>query len=86
MTLVDSLLDLVRFLLSLLTVMIIARAVLSWLVPRPFGWLATYLSRVTEPCLAPLRRISPRTATIDFSPVVAVLLAQLIIVALGWLY
>lgn len=86
MGLVYLFLDFIRFLLYLLTVLIIARAVLSWFSLRRTGQLETYLFRVTEPFLAPLRRISPRAGGIDFSPLVAVLLAQLLIIILNHLY
>ena len=81
-----GLLDFIRFLCYLLTMFIIARAVLSWFSPRPTNMLAIYLYRVTEPLLAPLRRIIPRTGMVDLSPLAAVLLLYLIRVFLGLLY
>ena len=86
MVLLYGFLEFIRFLCYLLTILIIARAVLSWFSPGPTNMLAIYLYRVTEPFLAPLRRIIPKTGIIDFSPVLAILLLQLISVALSAMY
>ena len=40
--------------------------------------LANILYRVTEPILAPLRRIIPRVGVLDLTPLVAIILLQLI--------
>ncbi|TET26522.1 MAG: YggT family protein [Dehalococcoidia bacterium] len=72
-------LSFIRVLCEVLTVVIILRAVLSWFQISPTNILAVVLHRITEPVLAPLRRVIPRTGIIDFSPLVAILLLQLII-------
>ena len=41
--------------------------------------LSVILYRITEPVLSPLRRILPRAGMIDFSPLAAIILLQLII-------
>ena len=69
----------IRILCEVLTIAIILRAILSWFSPRPTNMLAIILYRVTEPMLAPLRRIIPRAGMIDFTPLVAIILLQLII-------
>lgn len=57
---------------------LLARVVLDWIrIPRIRG-LTTFLWRITEPVLAPLRRILPRWGGLDFSPVVAVLLLSIL--------
>ena len=40
--------------------------------------LAIILYKVTEPFLAPLRRIIPKAGMLDFTPLVAIILLQLI--------
>jgi len=60
------------------TLLIIARAIMSWFSPRPTNMLAIILFRITEPLLAPLRRIIPRVGMFDFTPLVAIILLQLI--------
>ncbi len=71
--------SLIRILCEVLTIAIIARAILSWFSPSPTNMLVVILFRVTEPLLSPLRRIIPRVGMVDFTPLVAILLLQLII-------
>ena len=73
------LLGFIRILCEVLTIAIILRAILSWVSPNPTNMLVVILSRVTEPLLAPLRRIIPRAGMMDFTPLVAVILLQLIV-------
>ena len=70
--------DIIRILCNLLTVAIIIRAILSWFSPRPTNLLSVIFYRITEPVLAPLRRIIPRTGMVDFTPMVAIILLQVI--------
>jgi len=75
---VDFLFVFIRLLCQVLTFAIVFRAILSWFSPRPTNILAVILYRVTEPILAPLRRIIPRAGMFDFTPLVAIILLQLI--------
>ncbi len=70
--------DFIRILCDVLTFAIFFRAILSWFSPRPTNMLAVILYRVTEPLLSPLRRIIPRAGMFDFTPLVAIILLQLI--------
>ena len=70
--------DFLRLLCEVLSLAIIARVILSWFSPRPTNILAVILYRGTEPLLAPLRRIIPRAGMFDFTPLVAIILLQLI--------
>ena len=71
--------NLLKFLCEALTIAIFARAVLTWFSPGPTNILVNVLYHVTEPVLAPLRRIIPRAGRFDFSPLVAIILLQLIV-------
>jgi YggT family protein len=51
---------------------------LSWLPIDPRNPLVTALYEVTEPFLEPLRRIIPRLGMIDITPLVAIILIQVI--------
>lgn len=69
----------VIYLLStLFIVAIIARSLLSWFHLDPRSPLIQALNSITEPILDPIRRIMPRLGSIDFSPLVAILLLQFI--------
>jgi YggT family protein len=67
-----------RLLCQALTVAIFIRSVMSWGSSGQHTTLAIILYRVTEPILAPLRRIIPRVGMLDFSPMAAIVLLQLI--------
>jgi len=67
-----------RLLCELLILTIFIRVVLSWISPGQTNMLTNILYQVTEPILAPLRRIIPRVGMLDFSPLVAIILLQLI--------
>ena len=77
-----SLLILIDTLLSLYMWVLIASAVLSWLVAfnvintrnRVIYAIGDFLYRITEPALRPIRRILPNLGGIDLSPVVLILL------------
>ena len=70
--------SILRVLCDVLTVVILLRVIVSWYSPKPTNILVVILYRVTEPFLAPLRRIIPRVGRFDFSPLVAIILIQLI--------
>ena len=68
----------IKLLCDVLTIAILLRVVVSWFAPRSTNMLVIILYRVTEPLLAPLRRIIPRVGMFDFTPLVAIILIQVI--------
>jgi YggT family protein len=64
--------------LTLLFWAILIRAILSWVQPDPRNPIVQLLDRVTGPILYPLQRIIPPLGGIDLSPLVAMLLIELI--------
>ena len=62
----------------MLTGAIFVRALLSWFPIDPRNPLVTLLYDVTEPILDPLRRVIPRLGMIDITPLVAIILIQVI--------
>jgi len=73
----DILFSFIRLACDVLTFAIIIRAVLSWFLTQP-NTLTIMLDKLTEPILAPLRRIVPRVGMFDLTPMVAIILLQLI--------
>lgn len=71
-------------LLSLLALAILISAVLSWLVAfdvvnyrnRFVAGLAQALDTVTQPVLAPFRRVIPPLGTIDITPIIVLILIR----------
>jgi YggT family protein len=60
---------------------IIGRALLSWFPigpGNPFYPLALILHQVTEPILAPARRIIPTIGMFDISPIIVLLILQFV--------
>jgi YggT family protein len=53
---------------------IVIRALLSWFNLPPTNPLVNLLYDITEPILAPLRRVVPRIGMIDITPIVAIIL------------
>jgi YggT family protein len=61
-----------------LTLAIFGRVILSW-VPTRLPWgLNDFIFSVTEPILAPIRRALPMAAGMDLSPLIALVLLQLV--------
>lgn len=81
-----ALLQLLFGLLNAYMWVIIIRALLSWVSPDPHNPIVRLLTQVTEPVLRPLRRLVPpyKTGGLDLSPLIAILLIQLIIYTLRY--
>ena len=72
--------DIVRLALAILRVyswVITARVIISWVNPAPRNELLLWVIRLTEPVMAPLRKLLPIPG-IDLSPLLAWLLIQLL--------
>jgi len=63
---------------TVLTWAIIIRALLSWFSISGAQPVFRLLVEITEPVLAPIRRVLPTAGMLDFSPLVALLLIQVI--------
>lgn len=57
---------------------VLARVLVSWIDPAGNGRISRVLIDMSEPILAPVRRVLPATAGIDFSPIVVMILLQLL--------
>jgi len=71
-------LSFISFLCNALAIIIFVRAILSWFAISPYDPIMVFLYRITEPILAPLRRIIPRIGMIDITPVIAIIILLLI--------
>lgn len=67
--------------LGFISLLIIVRALISWVNPDPYNPIVQFLSRATDPILNPIRRIMP-VLPIDISPIIAYFL---IVVVRGFL-
>lgn len=69
------------WLLQLYVFVLLVRIVLSWFPLEPGGAMATvngYLRAVTDPVLDPVRRLLPRVGMLDLSPLVVLIVIQVI--------
>lgn len=62
-----------RFLLVGLWLLILARVILSWVDPTGRNRFSAFVIQTSEPILAPVRRLLPRTGMFDFSPLIVLL-------------
>jgi YggT family protein len=68
----------IKLLSTLLWVLILARVIISWTNPRGGGQVVAVVYQLTEPILAPIRRVIPPTSGIDWSPLIAMLILSAI--------
>jgi YggT family protein len=55
--------------------LILGRAIISWVNPDPYNPIVVFLYRVTEPVMAPIRRLIPiRGLGIDISPIIVIMI------------
>ncbi len=69
---------LINLAFTVLYLAILARVLLSWVNPNPYHPINRVLYQITEPILEPIRRYMPRTGMIDFSPLVALILLEIV--------
>jgi len=74
----DTVLTILLTLLQLLTFALIGRALLSWCDPGGKWTITRMLAEVTEPLIAPLRRVIPPVGMLDLSFIVAIILIQVL--------
>jgi len=73
-----SLVRLIQGLLFALMIIVIARAVISWISPDPYNPIVRFVYGVTEPLLYPLRRLLPLIfGGFDLSPILLLVLIYL---------
>jgi YggT family protein len=74
----DTLSTFIYILTQVLFFAILIRALMSWIMPNDGSGISRVLQDVTEPVLAPIRRVLPPVGGIDFSPLLAMVLLQVV--------
>ena len=64
----------VYYVLEMYIYVVIARALVSWVNPDPWNPIVQFLEKVTEPALAPIRRLIGWRLGIDVSAIVLILI------------
>lgn len=74
--------DIIHWLFAVLRLLILARIVLSFLPLfmriDPYNPIVRFINEMTEPMLAPFRRIVPPVGGVDFSPLLLFVVLELI--------
>jgi YggT family protein len=79
---ISALLAVLRLITYLFIILLFAQAILSWFNPNPRTPLNRLIVPMTDPVLRPLRKIIPPISNIDLTPLVAILLAQIVLIFL----
>ena len=74
----NFLVSFVDILFQVLIFAILIRALISWFPIAPTSPIIRLLDDITEPILAPLRRVVPRLGMMDITPIVAMIGLQLL--------
>jgi YggT family protein len=69
---------LVNIAFQVLVYLIIARCLLSFVRHNPYQPVIRFIYDVTEPVMAPFRRMIPSAGGLDFSPFIAILAVELV--------
>jgi len=62
-----------EILVLVLWLLVLGRVLISWVDPTARNAVSRYIVAITEPMLAPIRRLLPQTGMIDFSPLILML-------------
>lgn len=73
----SSLISAVQLISLVLTLIVLADVIVSFFL-NPYHPVRRWLDSVVEPMLAPIRRILPSIGPLDFSPLVLLILIQLV--------
>ncbi|HYH94214.1 MAG TPA: YggT family protein [Candidatus Saccharimonadales bacterium] len=69
----------IQFLLFALWALVFGRMIMSWVDPAGRNQISRFLIQLTEPILAPVRRVLPKSGAIDWSGFV-------VLIVLGFLW
>ena len=73
-----SLARLLSLVLNIVYFILVIRIILSWVNPDPYNQIVQIIYRITEPVLAPFRRLPLQLGGMDFSPIVAFLALNIV--------
>lgn len=72
----------INFIANTLVLVIIVDAIVSFFL-NPYHPLRSFLDRIVQPLLRPIRRLIPPIGNLDFSPVILIIAIELIAYILG---
>jgi YggT family protein len=72
-----SILEIIDFIFDIFFFAIVVQAIMSWLNPATYNPMVTFLEGLTYPILNLVRRFMPDLGGVDLSPILAILLLQI---------
>jgi YggT family protein len=75
--LIGFLIYFINLLAQVITILVIAKVILSYFM-SPYHPVRETIDRIVNPLLDPIRRVMPSTGMIDFSPLILLVLMQLL--------
>jgi YggT family protein len=73
-----GLIGLVQTLFELYSFVLLARVLITWFQVDPYNPIVRLLFQLTEPLLAPIRRLLPPAGMLDFSPIVGFIVIRVV--------
>lgn len=71
--LIMALAQVLHILLNVYMLLVVARAIISWVSPDPYNPIVNFLYRATDPVLRYVQRIIPPLGGIDLSPILVLI-------------
>ncbi|MDP7579572.1 MAG: YggT family protein [SAR202 cluster bacterium] len=68
----------INLLFTALSLAIFGRVIMSWISPNGEDNISQFLDQITEPILAPIRKIVPPLGMFDLTPMIALIVLQMV--------
>jgi len=76
--LIRSMALLISLVFNILYIVLVVRVIMSWVGADPYNEIVRVVFMITEPILAPLRKLPLQAGALDFSPIVAFILLSVL--------
>jgi YggT family protein len=74
---INYVISLVNIIFQVLTLVVVVDVIVSYFLP-PFNNVRIFLDRIVSPLLAPIRKLIPPVQMIDFSPIILLVILQVV--------
>ncbi len=79
-TLVASIIDLAKVIIWIYIISLLIQAVMSWIGSAHGNYVAPLIQSLTTPILRPIQRLIPNIGVLDLSPLVAILILNILLI------
>jgi len=70
--------EFINLLFTAFSLAIFGRVIMSWISPSGENSITQFLDQITEPILAPIRKVVPPLGMFDLTPMIALIVLQMI--------